>query len=181
MSELNERGHRPPGAEPEPPHRVRRNIRAIADLEAKSKAARGRLQRISERVSDFASSPSFIALHVVWFAVWIIANRLTHRPIDPYPFTFLTFLTSLEAIFLTSFVLINQSHLEQLSNRRAALDFQVNLLSEAEMTKILVAVGRICDHLGVDALRDDPDAQAMEANTDVMALAQALDEEAERE
>jgi len=167
-------------AEAEPPHPVRRNIRAIAELEEKSKAVRGPLERISERVSDFASSPRFIALHVVWFASWIVANRWMRHPIDPYPFTFLTFLTSLEAIFLTSFVLISQRHLEQLSNRRAALDLQVNLLAEAEMTKILFAVGLICDHLGIDAVRDDPEAQAMEAVTNVAALAEALDEEAHR-
>ena len=99
---------------------------------------------------------------------------------DPYPYTFLTLLTSLEAIFLTSFVLISQSHLEQLSHRRAALDLQVNLLAEAEMTKILFAVGRICDHLGIDAVRNDPEAQAMEAATDVTALSEALDDEAQR-
>ena len=182
MAELSEPGHPSLeiGSDSCHPAPVRRNIRAIAELDAKSKAARGRLERISGRVSDFASSPSFIGLHVVWFTGWVVANRLLRNPIDPYPFTFLTFLTSLEAIFLTSFVLISQSHLEELSNRRASLDLQVTLLAEAEMTKILSAVGRICDHLGIDAVRDDPEAQAMEADTNVTALAEALDDEAQR-
>lgn len=182
MAEPSERGQPPSGIGPDSCHPapVRRNIRAIAELDAKSKAARGPLERISERVSNFASSPSFIALHVVWFAAWVVANQWLRHPIDRYPFTFLTFLTSLEAIFLTSFVLISQRHLEELSNRRASLDLQVTLLAEAEMTKILFAVGRICDHLGIDAVRDDPDAQAMEADTNVTALAEALDDEAQR-
>jgi uncharacterized membrane protein len=175
-----EREHQKSTGESQAPEPSLRNIRAIAELEAESKAARGPLERISERISGFASSPSFIALHVVWFGAWILVNRSVRHPIDPYPFTFLTFLTSLEAIFLTSFVLISQSHLEQLSHRRAALDLQVNLLAEAEMTKILFAVRRICDHLGIDAVRNDPETQAMEADTDVTALSAALDYEAER-
>jgi uncharacterized membrane protein len=86
-----EREHQKSTGESQAPEPSLRNIRAIAELEAESKAARGPLERISERISGFASSPSFIALHVVWFGAWILVNRSVRHPIDPYPFTFLTF------------------------------------------------------------------------------------------
>jgi uncharacterized membrane protein len=154
---------------------ARRNIEAMAELESKSSARRSALERISQRISDFASHPSFIVLHCIWFGAWIIANRLTAHALDPYPFTFLTFLVSLEAIFLTSFVLISQSHLEQMARRRAELDLQINLLAEAEMTKLLASINAIAERLGIEAVCDDPEMQSMTAKTDVSAIAEALD------
>jgi uncharacterized membrane protein len=56
---------------------------------------------------------------------------------DPYPFTFLTFVVSLEAIFLSTFILISQNHEELLARRRNHLDLQINLLSEQENSQIL--------------------------------------------
>jgi len=100
------------------PSPVLRNVQKIADLDAKSSAHRSALDRLSDRVSDFASSTSFLLIHVVWFAGWVALNTLAPNAVDPYPFTFLTFLVSLEAIFLTSFVLISQNHLEAQAHRR---------------------------------------------------------------
>ena len=107
------------------------------------------LDRFSDRVSDFASSTAFLLIHVVWFGGWIAANAVARNALDPYPFTFLTFLVSLEAIFLTSFVLISQNHLEAQAHRRAALDLQINLLAEREMTSVLRMVSAIAAHLGL--------------------------------
>jgi uncharacterized membrane protein len=85
----------------------------------------------------------FAGLHVVWFAGWIAWNTwlvASWRPVDPFPFSFLTLVVSLEAIFLTLFVLISQNNLTRQSERRAHLDLQVNLLAEQESTKT-VALG----------------------------------------
>jgi len=65
------------------------------------------------------------------------------RPFDPFPFTLLTTLVSLEAIFLTLFVLASQNRLTLEADRRAHLDLQVNLLSEQEMTMVLVKFSRL--------------------------------------
>jgi uncharacterized membrane protein len=154
---------------------VQRNVQTIADLDAKSSARRGTLDRLSDRVSDFASSTSFLLIHIAWFAGWITMNTIARKPLDPYPFTFLTFLVSLEAIFLTSFVLISQNHLESQAHRRAALDLQINLLAEREMTSVLRTVTAIATHLGLSEECSDDDVQELIENTDVAAVADTVE------
>ena len=74
---------------------------------------------------------------------------LGHR-FDPYPFSLLTLVVSLEAILLTGFVLISQDRMTKLADRRAHLDLQVNLLAEQELTAILKVVCLIADQTGVE-------------------------------
>ena len=158
-----------------PPTPVLQNVQTIAELEAKTSAKRNRLDRFSDRVSDFASSSSFLLIHVGWFSGWIILNTRARIPLDPYPFTFLTFLVSLEAIFLTSFVLISQHHLEAQSRRRAALDLQINLLAEREMTSVLRWVTAIAAHLGLSEDEVDEEMKELAEQTDVAVVAQTVD------
>jgi len=153
-------------------------VQTIADLEAKSSARRSALDRLSDRVSDFASSTSFLLIHVVWFAAWVTFNTMTPRAVDPYPFTFLTFLVSLEAIFLTSFVLISQNHLEGQAHRRAALDLQINLLAEREMTSVLRTVSAIATHLGLANECNDDELQELVETTDLESIANTVEEHA---
>jgi len=88
-------------------------------------------------------------VHVVWFGVWVLANTLPGvRHFDPYPFTFLTFVVSLEAIFLSTFILISQNHETKLSERRSHLDLQINLLTEQENTKMLKILSSIAERVG---------------------------------
>jgi len=167
-----------PFATRRPASTVRRNVQTIADMEADSSARRSALDRLSDRVSAFASSPSFLMIHLIWFGVWIAVNLRRTAAMDPYPFTFLTFLVSLEAIFLTSFVLISQNHLEAQAHRRAALDLQINLLAEREMTTVLRKVAAIAAHLGVDDDSLDSELTELVEQTDVQAVAKTVDAEA---
>ena len=165
---------RSPGAGTTPTS-VRRNVQTIADLEAKSSAARRTLDRLSDRVSDFAGSPWFLLIHLLWFVAWTVANTLARKPVDPYPFTFLTFLVSLEAIFLTSFVLISQNHMEAQAHRRAALDLQIDLLAEQEMTSVLRTVTAIAAHLGLPSECSAEDMHELIEQTDIAAVARTVD------
>ena len=158
-----------------PPASVLQNVQTIAELEAKTSAKRSVLDRFSDRVSDFASSSSFLLLHVGWFSGWIILNTRVRHPLDPYPFTFLTFLVSLEAIFLTSFVLISQNHLEAQTRRRAALDLQINLLAEREMTSVLRRITAIAAHLGVPEDDVDEEMKELAEQTDLTVVAQTVE------
>ena len=100
---------------------------------------------------------TFVWVHVGIFAAWISLNTLpavTH--IDPFPFTFLTFVVSLEAIFLSTFILISQNLDTRITERRNHLDLQINLLSEQENTKMLMMLQAIADKVGVDI---EPDAE----------------------
>jgi uncharacterized membrane protein len=154
---------------------VLHDVKRIAKLEAERVGDVGALERLSQRISAFAGSPRFVLTHAAWFAAWIGWNTLASHRIDPYPFTFLTFLVSLEAIFLTSFVLISQNHLEQQAHRRAALDLQINLLAEKEMTRVLNGIIAIADRLGIAGVCDDPESRQMATDTNIEAIAAAVD------
>ena len=160
---------------------VLENVETIAKLEADAASNQGPLHRVSSRISRFAGSVWFVVSHVIWFGGWVAANTFTAHPIDPYPFTFLTFLVSLEAIFLSSFVLISQNQMEQQAHRRAELDLQINLLAEKEMTKVLSGVMAIGAYLGIEGVCDDRESQEMATDTNVEAVAQAVTEAAAAE
>jgi uncharacterized membrane protein len=97
------------------------------------------------------------------------------RPFDPFPFSFLTLVVSLEAIFLTLLVLMSQNRMIKEADKRAHLDLQLNMLAEQEGTELLRLVQKICKHLGMDEEADEA-AQHLQEQTDVHQLAKALDE-----
>jgi len=110
----------------------------------------GRLRTDQDRVADaitrFAGSMSFVYLHVGWFAVWIVLNAgLVGSALvfDDFPFGLLTMIVSLEAIFLSTFVMISQNREASRAEVRANLDFETNLTAE-------VLVRAIAKHTGVD-------------------------------
>ena len=110
----------------------------------------GRLRTNQDRVADaitrFAGSMSFVYLHVGWFAVWIVLNAgLVGSAVvfDDFPFGLLTMIVSLEAIFLSTFVMISQNREATRAEVRANLDFETNLTAE-------VLVRAIAKHTGVD-------------------------------
>src|SRR5688572_3523893 len=87
------------------------NIRAVARLQEQAAQRRTLRQRLSDNISSFASRESTAAWHFLWFTVWIVLNvrLLPLQPFDPFPFSLLTTIVSLEAIFLTLFILASQN------------------------------------------------------------------------
>src|SRR5687767_1545404 len=152
-----------------------KNIHAIVDLERSARANESGFGRVAHRVASFCGTLPFLWLNVVWFAGWILYNTLGSGPhIDPYPFTFLTLLVSLEAILLSTFILISQNEETRLTERRNALDLQINLLSEQENTKVLHLLGKIAERLGI-ADDDDPTRAVLEQATRPDKLAAQID------
>lgn len=136
---------------------IRKNVARIHKLEEWSKRHRSVPDRIAERVATFCGRITFVWIHAVIFAVWIAWNTLPHfNHFDPYPFTFLTLCVSLEAIFLSSFILIAQNYEMRLSERRAHLDLQINLLAEQENTKALTLLQAMARKMNVIEC-DDPE------------------------
>lgn len=156
------------------------NVKAIQRLEHEASRVRGPMDRFADQVSRFCGSPAFFWVHVVWFAGWIAFNaRSGPGTFDPYPFTFLTLVVSLEAIFLSTFILISQNHAARISERRNQLDLQINLLTEQENTKMLQMVDRIAHAVG--AIDDqDPTLQVLEQAMRPEKLAEQIDRAAER-
>ena len=101
---------------------------------------------VADKVTNFAGSLRFVYLHTVWFGIWVLLNIGlfgTSLKFDAYPFGLLTMIVSLEAIFLSTFVMVSQNRQAARSDLRARLDFENNL--RAEIWSI-----HIGDKLGID-------------------------------
>lgn len=151
------------------------NVKAIVELEQAARASRTFSQRAAQRIAQFCGSMTFVWVHVAWFGGWLLANALPGlKHHDPYPFTFLTLLVSLEAIFLSTFILISQNEETRLAERRNALDLQINLLTEQENTKMLQMLSAIARQLGMK-LDDDGTLAVLEQVTRPEKLAEQID------
>lgn len=139
---------------------IRRNVERIRGWERWSKRHRTFADRVAEAVARFCGRMTFVWVHAVLFAVWIAWNTLASARFDPYPFTFLTLCVSLEAIFLSSFILIAQNYEMRLTERRTQLDLQINLLAEQENTKMLVLLQAMARKMGA-LEQDDPEIAAL--------------------
>ncbi|HXI89776.1 MAG TPA: DUF1003 domain-containing protein [Blastocatellia bacterium] len=132
---------------------VGKNIGAIVKMRAKEERKKSLQDRIADVLTIFSGSMAFVYVHTVWFGLWIAFNLGWFRraPFDPFPFSLLTLIVSLEAIFLSTFVLISQNRAGSIADKRADLDLQINLLAEHEITHLLKMVDAIAVHLGIDA------------------------------
>jgi uncharacterized membrane protein len=154
-----------------------KNIHAIIKLERETRGRRSPLERMTDLVSDLASSPAFVILHLLWFTLWLGFNSLGRATFDRYPFNLLTLAVSLEAIVLTGFVLMAQGRMTQQADRRAHLDLQINLLAEQELTAILRVQSALAERAGIDLNGIDPRLDQLLHRTDVQRLAETLDME----
>jgi len=160
-------GTPPPAEEPH----VAESIEEVSALEGKDSASVSVSERIASAVTLFFGSMTFVWVHAVWFSVWTVASLLG-LGFAEYPFPLLTMIVSLEAIFLSTFVLISQNRQALRADRRAKVDLQVNLIAEREITEIVRLITEIHDHLGIEDLAESR-ASSMIHKTDVSRLADA--------
>ena len=155
---------------------TRENVQAMRRLDDLALAKRSTADRVAEFVAKFCGSITFVWIHAAVFGAWIAWNvmpGLAH--FDPYPFTFLTLCVSLEAIFLSSFILISQNYEMRITERRSQLDLQINLLAEQENTKILQLLDRMAKKMGLYE-GDDPEVQVLEQATRPETLARQIED-----
>ncbi len=153
-----------------------RNIRAIAAMEQEALQQRSALDRVSDAVTSAAATPWFVIIHLLWFGGWVGLNAFV-TSFDKYPFSLLTLLVSLEAIFLTGFVLMSQNRMTKQADKRAHLDLQVNLLAEQELTAMMGMLRGLCERADVPVASDDAPVDELLKKTDINQIAQAVDEE----
>jgi len=154
---------------------LRTNVESIHRLDAKALRPASTTDWFASRIERFAGSPHFVSVHAVWFAGWILVNTVAPiKPFDPFPFTFLTLVVSLEAIFLSAFILMSQNAGARMSERRDQLDLQINLLTEQENTKMLKLLDRIARKLGIED-DGDPSIKVLEKATRPEELARQID------
>ena len=153
---------------------LERNIQSLKDRRLREEAGASGQERIADAITRFAGSMLFAYLHLAIFGVWIVANLgwVPGVPKWDESFVVLAMMASVEAIFLSTFVLISQNRMAAAADKRADLDLQISLLAEHEITKLATLVAAIAAHVGV---RTKVDSELEEIKQDVAPEA-VLDE-----
>ena len=156
---------------------VHRNIQSLLEVRRQQQRARAVSDRIADAVTAFAGSMWFVYVHLVLFGVWIAVN-LGWLPgvkrFDP-TFVVLAMFASVEAIFLSTFILISQNRSQATAEQRSELDLQISLLAEHELTRAIQMLDDIARRLGT---RRPPEHELAELEKDV--LPQKVVEEIEK-
>lgn len=135
---------------------VERNISALLDRRREEERAKSFQDRLANRITRFAGSMTFVYLHAVIFGLWILIN-VGWLPIVPRfdpSLVILAMEASVEAIFLSTFVLITQNRMSAMADKRADLDLQISLLAEHEITRLITLVRAIADRMNIEASHD---------------------------
>jgi uncharacterized membrane protein len=152
----------PPGLSPV----LERNIQALQLRRQREEKEASAEERVAEAITRFTGSMRFVYLHLALFGFWVAANLgwLPGVPAWDPSFVVLAMVASVEAIFLSTFVLISQNRMAAAADKRADLDLQVSLLAEHEVTRLVTLVSGIADRLGVET---EADAELEEIARDV--------------
>ena len=138
-----------------------RGSRAFRAVKAQHAADMTRVERLATRLTLVASSTPFLVFHLAWFVAWIGWNVVAGgRAFDPFPFGLLTMIVSLEAIFLSIFVLMTQNRESAIAEVREEVSLAVTLRVEEEVTKVLQLVSGLYSRLG-QQVADDPELKQM--------------------
>jgi len=130
---------------------LERNILALHQRREREEVEATAEERIADAITRFTGSMTFVYLHLAFFGFWIIANLgwVPSVPRWDSSFVVLAMIASVEAIFLSTFVLISQNRMSEVASKRADLDLQISLLAEHEITKLTALVSSMADHMGV--------------------------------
>jgi uncharacterized membrane protein len=145
---------------------VDRNIAALVNRRQREYAATSTQDKIADRVTAFAGSLKFVYLHLATYGAWILINLgwVPGAPRFDPTFVVLAMVASVEAIFVSTFVLVSQNRMAVLAERRAELDLQISLLSEHEITRLVKLTSEMARHMGVAGGHD---AELEQLATDV--------------
>ncbi|HEY7382931.1 MAG TPA: DUF1003 domain-containing protein [Beijerinckiaceae bacterium] len=130
---------------------LERNIQSLKERREREEAGASLQERLADAITRFTGSMTFVYLHLVGFGFWVVANLGWFPGIPEWDesFVVLAMLASVEAIFLSTFVLISQNRMAALADKRADLDLQISLLAEHEVTKLAALIGAIAERVGV--------------------------------
>ena len=156
-------------------HVVERNISALIERRRHEERTRSTQARVSDAISSFAGSMRFVYLHLGLLLVYVLINAgvTPLRPFDP-TFFLLSTVASVEAIFLSTFVLITQNRMAGLAEKRAELDLQISLLSEHEITRVIKLLADLAKHAGVTTATD-PELDELKRDVAPEAVLDRLD------
>jgi len=164
---------------------INENIEAVLEFYAREEQKISRSQRIVERLSLFAGQPIFLALILLFVALWMLTNVLLRRAgmhdFDPAPFFWLQGGVGLGALLTATVVLAKQNRLARLAEQRAHLDLKVTLLTEQKTAKLIDLLEELRRDLPNVKDRDDPEAAVLQQSMTADAVLAALDERSDAE
>ena len=143
---------------------VERNVRSLLARRQQVEQKKPFQQRLADAITHFTGSMRFVYIHAVIYGAWIIIN-LPGVPLPKFDpsFIILAMVASVEAIFLTTFVLMTQNRMSEEAEKRAELDLQISLLAEYEVTRLITLVKAIAEKLDIEASKD-PELPELQQN-----------------
>jgi len=151
------------------------NIRVLGERRREEQRRETASERIAGAITGFTGSMTFVVIHLLVFATWIGSNTIGFPPLPQFDpsLVILAMAASVEAIFLSTFVLISQNRMAAAADRRADLDLHINLLAEHELTRLAALIEAIGRKVGVD--HDDPELPEVKQDVDPAKVLDALD------
>jgi uncharacterized membrane protein len=130
---------------------LERNIKALVERRRGEQRSATGQEKLADAITAFTGSMIFVYLHLAIFGFWIVANLrwIPGVPAWDESFVVLAMIASVEAIFLSTFVLISQNRMTAAADKRADLDLQISLLAEHELTKVARLLTQIAERLDV--------------------------------
>lgn len=160
---------------------LRDNIETLSARARAEAASEPATHKIADRITGFTGSMTFVAVHVVLFGFWIAANTVGVPGVPRFDdsLVILAMAASVEAIFLSTFVLISQNRMAAAANRSADLDLHISLLTEHELTRLAMLMERIAERLDIGT--EDLELAEIKADVEPGEVLDALDERRERD
>jgi uncharacterized membrane protein len=154
-----------------------RNITALRERRREREKKAALQERVADAITRFTGSMTFVYLHLALFGGWIAANLGAIPLLAPWDpsFVVLAMIASVEAIFLSTFVLISQNRMMAAADERDDLDLQINLLTEHEVTQVVRMVRAIAERLGVEEAAREA-VYELERDVEPEAVLDAIDE-----
>ena len=155
---------------------LRRNIEALRRRRQEEEAQQTLHERVAATITRFTGSMNFVYVHLAIYGFWIVANLGWISGIEPWDPTFviLAMVASVEAIFLSTFILITQNRMALAAERRAELDVQISLLAEAEITKLVELVSEMAERMNVPGAEEE-DVEEMKHQVAPEAVLDAIE------
>ena len=157
---------------------IEQNIAEVTKIEDAANRKRSKADVVADMVAGFCGSMVFVYVHVALFAIWLLHNTVGLLPgvprFDPPSFNILTLVVSLEAIFLSTFILISQNRQQKVADHRNHLDLQINLLAEQENSQLLRMLQQIMLKLEIKV--DASDEESLAHPTDLAEVAAQIEQ-----
>jgi uncharacterized membrane protein len=156
---------------------LRENIETLTERERAAAKTAPVSHRIADKVTAFTGSMTFVVIHLVVFGFWILSNTIGLPGVPQFDksLVILAMEASVEAIFLSTFVLISQNRMAERQNRSADLDLHISLLTEHELTRVAMLLDRIAQKLDVSV--GDLELAEIEADVEPEDVLDALEQQ----